>query len=377
MRSKNKVLFLTNDFPPAEGGMETCAFEISSELQKRGYDLKIITSATKCKSDINSSNPQRISPPRNYFIKILFIFFYLLKASIKFKQDFIYLNTWSPFGLPAVIISKIFKSPLYLTCHGLDIVEPRKSAFHMRIMRFVFKSAAKIICVSNYTGNLAKENIPEISDKIRIINNGVNINKFKPLDSADARNRLKIDQNAFILLTVSRITPRKGHIHIINNLQKLIETIPEIKYVIAGRGVTDEILKKEVFEKKLESEVLFTGFVKDEELIYYYNACDLFIMLSEEIIETGDIEGFGVSYLEANACGKPAIALNRAGAADAVITGVNGYLINNPSDFTDIVLRLHSSRNELTDIGFKSLDYARKKCSWQNRVDEYIKVFSE
>ena len=374
MPRPNKILFLTNDFPPAEGGMETCAYEISSELMKQGFELII---AVNQKKNIVNSGKDIIwlQPPANYFFKILYLFIVLFFISLRNRPDLIYLNTWSPFGLPAALLSFIFRVPYFITCHGLDIVEPRKSFFHLKIMRYVFNRAKKIICVSNYTAKLAVENVPEISDKIKIINNGVNVSKFFPLDSIESRKKINVNNDSFILLTVSRLTPRKGHLHIIKELKKLKEKIPEVQYLIVGRGPAENDLKSEVISSGLEKQVIFAGFVPDDKLIFHYNSCDVFIMLSDEIIDTGDIEGFGVSYLEANACGKPAVALNRGGAGDAVKNGVNGYLIDGVSQFSDIILQMYSDQKHLTNIGVKSLDHVRAECSWQKRVKEYINVF--
>ncbi len=215
-----KIIFLTNDYPPAEGGMETCAFEISDEIKKSGINIEIIVCRKGAVKIESPENILRLNPPKFYLLKIAYLFFIILKKTFLFKPDIILLNTWSPFGIPAYFISKIFSIKYIITCHGLDVVEPLKSSFHTRNMAFVLNSAAHICCNSNYTKQLVLKHNPQVLNKISVINNGINIRKFKPLDKNKCKSEFGFS-GRFVLLTVARMTPRKGHLAVIEKINAL------------------------------------------------------------------------------------------------------------------------------------------------------------
>ncbi len=100
-------------------------------------------------------------------------------------------------------------------------------------------------------------------------------------------------------------------------------------------------------------------------------------MLSDELLNTGDVEGFGVSYLEANACARPVIGLNKGGTSDAVKNGVTGFLLESENEFTDIVLKLYKDPKLLNFLSESSFNYSTQNCNWKNRVDEYLHIMNE
>jgi len=363
--SKKNILFLTNDFPPTEGGMENCASEIYNELKNYYNIFLIIGRNNSYKEKLNSFEIKFFN---NYILKILQIFFLLLKVTFTNKIDLIYINTWSPFGLPVFLISKIFNLKFFITCHGLDIVEPQKSNFYNFLMQGVLKNANKLFCVSNYTKSLV--------DKVTkcnsiVINNGINLKKFYILDKEICKKTLK-SEDKFILLTISRLTPRKGHILILKNIKELSKKIPNIKYIIVGRGSYEKEIKKEIKKLNIEKFVELKGFVEDKDLIYYYNACDLFVMISDEILETGDVEGFGISYLEANACGKFVLAGNKGGVKDAVKHRKNGFIINNENELKEKILILYENPILLKEFSRKAFEFVYENFQWNKIIKKMV-----
>jgi phosphatidylinositol alpha-1,6-mannosyltransferase len=121
---------------------------------------------------------------------------------------------------------------------------------------------------------------------------------------------------------------RKGQDKVIEALPLIKREIPDIRYVICGRGNDEARLRRIAAEKGVAGEVVFAGFVPNEERGAFYDACDVYVMPSREIPEKGDIEGFGMTYLEANSFGKPVIGGMSGGVSEAVIDGVTGLLVD-------------------------------------------------
>jgi len=134
-----------------------------------------------------------------------------------------------------------------------------------------------------------------------------------------------------VILTVARLAEAeryKGYDQIIQALPKIRQIIPDVHYIIVGKGDDKTRIEQLIVELDLQDCVTLAGFVPDGQLSDYYNLCDLFAMPSKK-------EGFGIVYLEALACGKPVLGGNQDGAVDALCHGKLGALVN-PDDIEEI-----------------------------------------
>ena len=144
------------------------------------------------------------------------------------------------------------------------------------------------------------------ASRIHVIHPGVHTQSFCASPEAAQRVRQKHHLGAApVLLTVGRMQRRKGQDMVIQALPHIRQSMPQVKYVMVGTGEELASLTTLVQELGVQDSVVFAGSVPDQELAAYYAACDVFIMPNREI--DGDIEGFGMVYLEAGAAGKPVI----------------------------------------------------------------------
>jgi phosphatidylinositol alpha-1,6-mannosyltransferase len=206
------------------------------------------------------------------------------------------------------------------------------------------KYSHRVIAVSSYTGNFINEKYGIDSRKIKVIPNGVDPERFYPKQvsgSLIAKYNLK---DKFVLLTLARLEKRKGHDLVIRALGKLKNDFPELRYVIAGSDRNDYAmeLKQLASDLDIHDRIIFSGFVKNDELIDFYNLSDIYLMTSRFLNKIGDSEGFGITFLEANACEKPVIGTRSGGIVDAIEDGFNGLLVNSDSvdDIVSSVVRL-------------------------------------
>ena len=179
-----------------------------------------------------------------------------------------------------------------------------------------------------------------------------------------------------VLLTVGRLVERKGHDYVIKALPDIIKEIPEIHYLIVGDGVYRNELERLSGKLNIRDFITFAGFIPDDELPEYYAMCDVFIMVSREIKEKGDVEGFGIVYLEANAMKKPVIAGRSGGITDAVEDGVNGILVN-PTEEKEIArVIIKSMKDDKMRRGLGESGYKRvvEKFSPERQAEILYKV---
>jgi phosphatidylinositol alpha-1,6-mannosyltransferase len=156
---------------------------------------------------------------------------------------------------------------------------------------------------------------------VKVLNPG-----FEPQDTGKIQTDYN-ENDKLHLLTVSRLDERKGHKIVIDAIKDL-----DVKYTIIGSGEHEDEIKNKIKQAEVEDKVNMEGFVEEENLADYYQNADLFVMPSEYIEETGNFEGFGIVYLEAQSYGLPVIASNEGGASDAMKDGKTGFLISPTSE---------------------------------------------
>ena len=168
------------------------------------------------------------------------------------------------------------------------------------------------------------EQFRETKGKIFLLPNTVDGEKFSPKEkNFELVSRFNIS-NKKVIFTLSRISEKdkhKGHDIVIGALPRVIPEIPNVVYILGGSGDGMRGVKQLVKDNNVEDRVILPGFITDEELVDYYNLCDVFVMPSKK-------EGFGIVFLEALACGKPVIAGNQDGSRDPLLNGELGILID-------------------------------------------------
>ena len=243
----------------------------------------------------------------------------------------IVISTHVNFTLAAYWLKRITGIPYWAVAHGVDAWEINNSS-----LQTALRSADRILAVSNYTRDRLIEEQNLDPKRVSLLPNTFDVNRFQIADKPDyLLQRYHLNSEQPVILTVARLdnTERhKGYTQIIQALPTIRQTIPNIHYVIVGKGSDRPRIEKLIADLDLEDNVTLAGFVTDEELNAYYNLCDVFAMPSKG-------EGFGIVYLEALACGKPVLGGNCDGAIDALCQGDLGVLVN-PDDIAAIAQNL-------------------------------------
>jgi phosphatidylinositol alpha-1,6-mannosyltransferase len=167
---------------------------------------------------------------------------------------------------------------------------------------------------------------------------------------------------------------------VIKALQSLKDEYPQIAYLIVGDGPERTNLEKEVQLRKLNDQVHFLGLFPYEDVLEIYQQADLFILTSRMIVDekiTG-IEGFGIVFLEANACGLPVIGSRVGGIPDAVKDGETGLLVDpeNPAEIAAAIKTLMLDENLRKKLGQNGIQWAREH-DWSKIVPRYVKILEE
>lgn len=307
--------------------------------------------------------------------------YFLVKSSLILLRDevnTIYLQDGllAPLGL----VLKIFRKPVAITIHGLDIMY--KNKFYQFLVPKCVKRLDKIICISQATKQeCINREIPE--EKITVIPGGISdefhINEDKEVLKSELKKKLDLKlENKNVLLSVGRLVERKGfHWFVENVIPKLLEQINEFVYLIAGDGIFRERIKNIIANNGLEDYVIMLGKVDDEVLKLLYNASDIFI--TPNIPVEGDMEGFGIVALEATSCSVPVVASKLDGIKDAIKNERNGFLVE-PYDinrFVEVITKLLENDYERKEVGKKAREFTLKNYSWEKIAEKYLKEFKK
>ncbi len=213
--------------------------------------------------------------------------------------------------------------------HGEELTmrldEGRHARWLLKRQIRCFARAALNVVVSRFTADQLAACVPAAAARTRIVPNFIDAAEFTPPADRDAlRRRLGFDGRT-VLLTVARLIPRKGIDHTLRALAGA--RLPaDWLYVIAGRGPEEQNLRRLACELGLADRVQFRGYLPHEDLPAINGAADLFIQANRAI--DGDTEGFGIVFLEANACATPVIGGIAGGTADAIVDGETGLRVD-------------------------------------------------
>lgn len=287
----------------------------------------------------------------------------VLPLVVSGRFDLIHFGDLYPQGVLSLALKRALGMPYLAYCHGEEITQVDGRRYQPKVRDAIFREADAVVAANEFARhNLLRIGVPE--ERIQKIVPGVDCVRFRPQPAPEEFIRIHGLQGKRVLLTVARLVARKGHRVVLEAMRKLLPEMPNLVYIIAGTGPEEQKLRRLAAEWNLESAVRFAGFVKDADLASYYNAADVYVMPNSE--EKGDVEGFGMVFLEANACGKPVIGGRSGGAAEAVVEGRTGMLVD-PYDSQELANALAMMlRNEAIRgvMGEQGRLRAQKEFSW-------------
>lgn len=334
------VAIITGHFPPCKGGgIAEWALGIARELPKIGYQTSVYATNRKDR-DLTVHKDESFSCVTMYgrnwheFHK-WYSMYYMWKILNKNPETIFIATTWGMAKSYSYLKKKYPLSKMIVVAHGLEVTR-LKEGKELTTFKNVVNDSDLILCVSKYTKNEIIDRVDGIeTNHIKFLPNGVDINRFFPVENTSGfLNRYNIPENSNIILTLARIIRRKGHDTVIKCLPRLIKKFPNIQYVIAGphrkKDTYLDELKLLAKELSVENHIVFVDYIPDSDLNEIYSRSQVYVMVSRTYNDIGDSEGFGITFLEANACGCPVIGSNEGGIPDAVENNKNGLLV--PAD---------------------------------------------
>ena len=324
-------LMLTEYFAPSRGGTPTWFSQVYGRLG--GAATQVVTAEVPGSRAFDAEATARIHRlplARVSWLRpeSLPIYLRLLARSLRLAstQRFhaIHAGRALPEGLVALLAGRLTGHPVVVYAHGEELTGWGRGRKY-RAMCAVLRLADRVIANSANTQALL-EAMAVSPERITVVHPGVDCARFRPgLPSADLRAACGIPASSLVVLSVGRLQARKGFMTVLESLPGLLRRRLDVHYVLVGSGEQEPALRERAVSLGLASRFHLLSGVDDETLPRWYNACDVFAMPNLDV--DGDIEGFGIVYLEAAACGKPALAGLAGGTGAAVLCGETGLRV--------------------------------------------------
>ena len=318
-------LLVTNDFPPKTGGIQTYLWELWRRLPPDSFT--VVTPDQPGAQAWDAAQPfavERVNQP-----------FLVPTAGLARRINGLIDRTGAglvlldPVANNAPLVGRL-NAPWGVIVHGAEVTIPAATPGGQLLIRRLLRTSQLVIAAGSYPAQTAQRAAGRALPVVEIPP-GVDTERFVPLDAsrrAEVRRRFDVAPDAPLVVSVSRLVPRKGMAVLVEAAAELSRRYPDLEVIIAGEGRDHTRLQQLV--ATTGAPVRLVGRVPADDLPGLLGAADVFAMLCHNRWGGLEQEGFGIVFLEAAACGVPQVAGASGGAADAVVHDHSGLVVDEP-----------------------------------------------
>ncbi|MGI8754587.1 MAG: glycosyltransferase family 4 protein [Acidimicrobiales bacterium] len=326
-----KHLLVTNDFPPKIGGIQSYLWELWRRLP--AGDATVLTTPHPDAAAFDAAASLRIErSSQPVLLPTSGLVARIDDLAEEVGAELVLLDPALPLGHLGPRLAR----PYGLVIHGAEITVPGRVPGARRVLARVLRGAEVVVAAGGYPADEA-ERAARSGLPVVVVPPGVDTERFHPLDAAGrvaVRRRYGVADDTTLVVSVSRLVPRKGMDTLIRAIARLAPIHPGLELLIGGVGRDHSRLARLVADTK--APVRLIGRVTDAELPGIYGAADVFAMDCRNRWFGLEQEGFGIVFLEASACGVAQVAGSSGGAAEAVVHDRTGLVVDDPQSVADL-----------------------------------------
>jgi phosphatidyl-myo-inositol dimannoside synthase len=326
-------LLVTNDFPPKVGGIQNYLWELWQRLDPDSY-VVLTSSSHPNAAEFDAAQAARGIRIERVPESILFFptpraLSHVRRAVDEHAIDLVLLDPALPLGL----LGPRTGVPYGVVLHGAEVTVPGRIPGSRAALAHVLRGSSIVISAGGYPAAEGRRAAGTIPAPIVEIPPGVDAASIRQLTAPErrqARARLGLPAKGPLVVSISRLVPRKGMDVLIEAANRLAPSYPDLSVVIAGDGREFSRLRRQAEASAVGVRLL--GRVTDADRADLLGAADVFVMACRNRWGGLEQEGFGIVFLEAAVAGVPQIAGNSGGAAEAVVNGTTGLVVDEPGD---------------------------------------------
>ena len=372
--TKRKILLVTNDLGPRAGGIESFVLGLLERVEKNSVVILSSTQKNHTEFDRNLFDKYGAIVIRDRS-KILLPTPRVSKKAKKILAEYQATTIWfgaaAPLALMASKLRKAGAKNIVALTHGHEVWWAKLPIFRSAIAKI-----AREVDFLTYLGDFTRNSmLPAISDKSKLVKiaPGIDIEHFSPSEvdlTLIEKYRL---ENRRVIVSVGRLVHRKGQDKLIEALPAILKRYPNTVLLLVGEGPIKSMLEKLIRHHGLENNVIFTGRIQFNDLPKYIQLGEIFAMPSRDRFFGLEVEGLGIVYLEASACGVPVIVGRSGGAPDAVIENQTGLIVDgtNSNEISDAVCKLLADPKLAKQMGQNGRNWVIDNWQWKIWSDKF------
>ena len=372
----NRTLVVTNDFGPRTGGIESF---VNALVERAPRDSVVVHAChqggdKEYDSQLFARTGVRVvRDPLKMLLPTPALARRVTRTAREFECTSVWFGAAAPLGVLTPSLRRAGITRAIATTHGHEVWWARSPGTKQLLHRI-----GEVADVVTYLGEYTRQRIgAALSDQAQSrmlqLTPGVDELLFRPgLESAEIRQELGF-QDRPLIVTVGRLTPRKGQDRLIEALPEIRKRVKDAALVICGEGPYRARLEAKIRDLNLSDHVRMVGRVSLADLPRYLNAGQIFAMPSRNRHAGLEVEGLGIVYLEASACGIPVIAGNSGGAPDAVREGITGFVVDGQDQgvLVERVVMLLEDPGLAKRMGAAGRTFIEEKWRWEEIVKKH------
>lgn len=384
-----RVLMLSWEYPPRiVGGISRVVHDLAQKIGGQGNEVHVITCQEQGTEDIEKDKNVYVHRVKIYDLSVYNFVDWVLHLNFAFleyasklindtgKFDIIHAHDWMV-AFASKTLKNSFSIPLVCTIHATE--HGRNWGIHNDMQRYIsgvewwltFESW-RVIVNSEYMKHETSMVFQLPDDKIRVIPNGIDVDKFNGIERDYEYRRNFASDNERIIFFVGRLVNEKGVHILVDAIPKILHYYNDVKFVIAGKGPQLEYLKGKVWAMGIANRIYFTGYIRDEDLLKLYKCADVAVFPSL-------YEPFGIVALEGMLANVPVVVSDVGGLGEIVYHNIDGMksYAGNPNSLADSILEILHSPEKAEGIKKKALEKVNNTYNWNIISDQTMAVYKE
>ena len=365
----NPVLFVTNDFGPRAGGIETFIIGL---IQRRPFGQTIVytsfqENSERYDADWLTNYGVRVIRDRSKILlptpRVAFHLRNIVKSEGITTAAF---GAAAPLGLLSASIKRAGVRRTVALTHGHEVWWAKIFPFNL-LLRRIGSTVDVLTYLGEFTRNAISHGLTVQAQQSMVkIAPGIDVEHFLPTDASALRKSLGLTEKK-VIVSVGRLVHRKGQDRLIEAMPEILKTVSNAHLLLVGEGPHRDHLQKLIQKHRLEGSVTLIGRIDYKDLPLYICVGDIFAMPSRSRLMGLEVEGLGIVYLEASACGLPVLAGNSGGAPDAVVQNETGLVVDgtNNKEIADGAIELLTKVDLSKKMGAAGRQWVVENWRWE------------
>jgi phosphatidylinositol alpha-1,6-mannosyltransferase len=371
----NPVLFVTNDFGPRAGGIETFIIGL---IERRPFGQTIVytswqDNAASYDAEWRSKFGVEVIRDRSKILLPTPRVALALRKIIRTRGiTTAAFGAAAPLGLLSASMKRAGVKRSVALTHGHEVWWAKVFPFNF-LLRRIGSTVDVLTYLGEFTQSAISKALTSNAQRAMVkIAPGIDTDHFVPTDASLLRRSLGLEDKK-VIVSVGRLVHRKGQDYLIQSMPLILHQVPNAHLLLVGQGPYLEHLQKLVKEHGLESSVTFIGRVDYKELPQYLCVGDIFAMPSRSRLKGLEVEGLGIVYLEASSCGLPVLAGNSGGAPDAVKQSETGLVVSGTDEkqIASAAIELLNNSDSSKKMGLAGRQWIVNNWRWETWSKEF------